>query len=86
MSDEPAWIRTIAEAEATGDLASLYARVAEPGSESVDNIMKVHSLLPRGLAAHFELYRHVMAGSSTLRKVDREMIALVVSRLNDCEY
>lgn len=86
MSDEPAWIDSVDEAEAEGDLAALYARVAEPGTGAVDNLMKVHSLLPKGLAAHFELYAHVMTGTRTLPKVDREMIALVVSGLNGCEY
>ena len=38
------------------------------------------------LASHFSLYRAVMAGTPTLRKADREMIALVVSVANDCHY
>ena len=30
--------------------------------------------------------RSAMAGTGTLRKVERELIALVVSRENDCHY
>jgi alkylhydroperoxidase family enzyme len=86
VSDEPSWIRTVSETEATGRLAELYSRVVDPGTGQVDNIMKVHSLAPAGLSAHFELYKHVMTGSRTLPKVEREMIALVVSKLNGCEY
>ena len=48
--------------------------------------MAVHSLNPRGLAAHDALYRSAMAGTGSLRKVERELIALVVSRENDCHY
>ena len=81
-----AWIETIDEGDAQGRLAELYAQMVEPGETHVDNILKIHSLHPDGLAAHFALYRAVMAGTPGLRKVDREMIALVVSRLNSCHY
>ena len=45
--------------------------------------MKIHSLNPDGLAAHFELYRTAMRSTRTLPKVDREMIAVVVSVANE---
>jgi alkylhydroperoxidase family enzyme len=48
--------------------------------------MSVHSLHPAGLRAHFQLYRTVMRGTRGLPAVDREMVALVVSRLNQCLY
>jgi AhpD family alkylhydroperoxidase len=32
------------------------------------------------------LYTSAMAGTATLRKVEREMIALVVSLHNECHY
>ena len=81
-----AWIEGIDEGAASGELAQLYAQVVDPGSDRVDNIMKVHSLHAAGLAAHFELYRAVMAGTTSLRRVDRELVALVVSQLNGCHY
>jgi alkylhydroperoxidase family enzyme len=81
-----AWIETIDEAAAEGDLAALYQGLLDPESRVVDNIMKVHSLHPRGLAAHESLYRAVMAGTAGLRKVDRELIAYQVSKLNGCHY
>ncbi len=84
------WIRTVRESDARGELAELYAQMAEPVSGSpeprVDNILKIHSLHPEGLEAHWKLYTAVMRGTPTLRKVDREMIALVVSQLNECHY
>ena len=79
------WIRVIDESDAEGELARLYRGVADPEGQ-VDNILKCHSLHPSGLAAHNDLYRAVMRGTATLRKVDREMIAVTVSRLNDCHY
>jgi len=81
-----AWIETIDEAAAEGELAALYQGLLDPATGTVDNIMKVHSLHPRGLAAHGSLYRAVMAGTAGLRKVDRELIAYEVSRLNGCHY
>ncbi|MEM6673074.1 MAG: hypothetical protein AAF726_09530 [Planctomycetota bacterium] len=88
MSDdeEPAWIETIPEDEWTGELAGLRAPSSDPESGEVDHIMLVHSLHPRGLAAHLAVYQAAMAGTPGLRKVDRELVAFVVSRINDCHY
>ncbi len=80
------WIRTISEDDATGRLAELYAAHTDAASGAVDNILKIHSLAPGGLEAHLALYLHVMRGTKTLRKADREMIAVVVSQLNGCHY
>ena len=80
-----AWIQMIDEAEASGKLAELYAKLTEPWG-GVDNIMKIHSLNPASLAGHFELYKTLMRGKSALSRVQREMIAVVVSALNHCKY
>lgn len=80
------WIKTIPPSEADAELTALYEKVVDPRSGQLDNIMTVHSLSPRGLSAHFDLYCTVMRGSRSLRKVDREMIALTVSQLNACHY
>jgi len=81
-----AWIETIEPEDADETLRVLYAVVADPESGELDNIMKIHGRHPAGLRAHFDLYRAVMAGTPTFRKVDREMVALVVSRTNGCRY
>ena len=84
-----AWIRVIGETEARNeqeDLLDLYEQVRDPGSGILDNIMSIHSLHPAGLKAHFDLYRAAMRPTRGLRKADREMIAVVVSRVNDCHY
>ena len=80
-----AWIKTIAEDEAQGELKKLYDKMVEPWG-GVDNIMKIHSLNPASLAGHFELYKTLMRGRSDLTRVQREMIAVVVSALNRCHY
>jgi len=81
-----AWIDIVPDDGWTGDLEALYAEVVDPTYQRVDHIMAVHSLNPRGLHAHNELYRSAMRGTGTLRKVERELIALVVSLENHCHY
>jgi Carboxymuconolactone decarboxylase family len=81
-----AWIRTIDESDADDDLGRRYRAMVDPQHGRVDNILKVHSLHPAGLDAHFGLYRAVMRGTPTLTTAEREMIALVVSRANGCHY
>jgi len=83
---DPAWIDTVSEADADGELGKLYDMVRDPVSGQLDHIMMVHSSHPAGLRAHFDLYNAVMRGTVTLRGADREMIALVVSQLNACHY
>jgi alkylhydroperoxidase family enzyme len=80
------WIETLHEDDWDGDLASLKDEVIDPSSGRVDWIMRIHSLDAGSLDAHKVVYRQAMKGTATLRKVDREMIALVVSGVNRCHY
>ncbi len=80
-----AYIATIHESEATGDLAALYSRTGNPDG-TVDNVMKVHSLNPETLRTHFELYAQCMHRPSPLSRAEREMVAVDVSRENGCAY
>ena len=80
------WIQTVDEEDASDELRDLYDRVRDPATGEVDNILSVHSLDPKGLDAHYVMYAQAMRGTRTLRKVDREMIALVVSQINECHY
>lgn len=80
------WIDTVAPGDADAELAELYAQVADPNTGQLDNIMRVHSLHPRGLAAHKAVYSAVMRPTPTLRRAEREMIALIVSQINQCHY
>lgn len=80
------WIPIADDREWTDDLASLRRDVVDSAYGRVDNIMAVHWRDPDSLRAHLQLYRQAMKGTSTLRKVDREMIALTVSTINECHY
>ena len=79
------WIKVIPEAEASGELKELYEQMNEPWG-GVDNVLKIHSLNPASLRTHFEFYKTLMRGPSGLSRVQREMIAVVVSATNRCHY
>ena len=81
-----AWIQTIREDEWEGPLADLYGQVVDADHGRVDNVMQIHSLNPNARIGHLGVYGSAMAGTKTLRKVERELVALVVSRYNDCHY
>ena len=80
-----AWIKIVKENDATGELKETYRKLTAPWG-GVDNILKIHSLNPPSLDAHYLLYRTLMRGSKDLPKSKREMIAVIVSALNRCVY
>lgn len=80
------WIEAPHEDEWDDDLAQLRDEVIDTTHDRVDWIMRIHALDAGSMAAHNALYRQAMKGTATLRKVEREMIAMVVSQVNDCHY
>ena len=71
--------------EATGQLREEYdAAIGRAGK--VFNIVKAMSLRPSVLKRSMELYKGIMFGSSGLSRQERELLATVVSRENDCHY
>ena len=86
MTKPPAWIDTIPEDSAEGEVANAYAACGNPKTGKVDHIMKVHALNPQSMLDHNNLYHTLMYGKSPIKRRQREMIAVVVSSLNDCHY
>ena len=80
-----AWIPTIDKQGAEGLLAELYDKLA-PGDEPLDNVLAIHSLHPRSLADHLELYKTLMYRSGPLSRRERELVAVAVSAANQCHY
>lgn len=80
-----AWIRTIDEDHATDLLKTFYKKYGDPFA-GVDNIWKAHSMNPESLRFHYDLYKHLATGKSGLSRMQREMIAIVVSAANGCAY
>ncbi len=80
-----AWIRVEDEPDADGELREAYLRLASARGR-VANILKIHSVSPRAMTAHLELYRELMFGRSELSRRERETIAVAVSAANACHY
>jgi uncharacterized peroxidase-related enzyme len=79
------WIRTIAPSDAQGELDEICRAIASSRG-GVAEIHQAQSLNPRALRAHLELYRAVVFQRSTLERLARERIAVVVSLANRCSY
>lgn len=52
----------------------------------MSNILRISSIHPDAIQAHFSLYRALVHGPSPLSRLRREMIAVAVSQLNECHY
>ena len=79
------WIRTFAVDEASGRLARTY-RAALDRAGRVFGIVRTMSQSPSILDASMSLYQRVMFARTGLTRAQREMLAVVVSRANDCHY
>lgn len=51
-----------------------------------DHILRIHGVHSATMRLHYELYEELMRGPSPLTRVQREMIAVVVSAANGCHY
>ena len=80
-----AWVRMIGEDEAEGPLRAAYRQLLgeRPGRQAPD-FLRLHSLVPRAIVPLAQLHRAVAYGPGELTRVQRELIATVVSTLNGC--
>jgi len=80
-----AWIETISEQDADGRLKRQYeAGIKRAGR--VYNIIRIMSQNPETMRTSMGLYMATMLAESPLSRAQREMLATVVSRANDCHY
>ena len=79
------WIRTVSAEAATGRLAGSY-RAAVERAGRVFGIVRAMSVQPTVLDASIRLYATIMKDPGDLSLRQREMLATVVSRANDCHY
>jgi uncharacterized peroxidase-related enzyme len=80
-----AWIKIIQPEEATGELKQEYDEALKRAGY-IAQILRIQSLNPRTLHITTEFYKWIMMGPSGLSRAEREMLATVVSRVNDCFY
>ena len=81
-----AWIDMVDEDKAEVKLAKLYDKLTRSGENEVAHVLKVQSLNPNLLEDHLKIYKTIMFGSSNLSRRQREMMATVVSDINECHY
>lgn len=79
------WIKIIDYHEATGKLKEIYEELIKKRGK-ISNIMKVQSLNPTFMKLHMDLYINLMFKKSGLTREERELIAVVVSSANGCQY
>ena len=79
------YIKQITIDQASGMLKrELEKAVARAGR--VWNIVQIMSLNPRVMKASMEMYGAAMFAESPLSRQQREMLAVIVSGVNHCEY
>lgn len=85
---EPAkmpFIKVINENEAEGELKKVYEQIGSARGK-LSNIMKIHSLMPDTMIKHLELYLSIMFSKTKLSREEKEILAVVVSKNNNCDY
>lgn len=79
------YIKQITIDQASGLLKrELEKAVARAGR--VWNIVQIMSLNPRTMKASMEMYGATMFAESPLSRQQREMLAVIVSNVNHCDY
>jgi len=79
------WIKQIPITEAAGLLKSQFEAALKRAGR-VWHIVHIMSINPRAMRDSIDFYITIMMGESPLSRVQREMLAVVVSCENNCQY
>lgn len=71
--------------EASGRLLDIYDEIIQKRGKLAE-IHKIQSLRPESIVRHMDLYMEIMFTKSDLSRADREMMAVVISASNLCNY
>ena len=85
MTDQPTAL-DLPPVDPLPERTAKYFRVCEEKLGMVPNVLRAHAFAPEKLDAFAALYNDLMLGESGLSKLEREMIAVVVSSANRCYY
>ncbi len=80
-----AFIRTVPPQEAQGRLKQIYEAALERAGY-VAQVLQIMSLDPAVLAGSVGLYVNLMHRPGRLTRAQKELLAVVVSRTNNCYY
>lgn len=79
------YIETIRYEDSTGELRQIYDSLIKARGKLAE-VHQIQSLNPAALMAHMDFYKAVMFARSPLKRYQREMLAVVVSAANQCQY
>ncbi|MEQ9403284.1 MAG: peroxidase-related enzyme [Cyclobacteriaceae bacterium] len=79
------YIEVIQPETAEGQLKEIYDGLIKSRGK-IAEVHKIQSLNPASIVNHMDLYMTIMFGQSPLKRVHREMMAVIVSISNKCEY
>jgi len=79
------FIEVVDYENAQGRLKEIYESLLHKRGK-LARVHTVQSLNPESIVLHMDLYVHIMFGKSPLRRYQREMLGMVVSKYNKCEY
>ena len=80
-----AYVRQVGEGEADGTIGQVYD-MARKGAGGIAHIIRVMSLDGASTQASMQFYMSLMKRPNALAADKREMLAAVVSCVNDCYY
>jgi uncharacterized peroxidase-related enzyme len=80
-----AFIKVIQPKDAKGDLSMVYKDLIKSRGKLAE-VHKIQSLNPKSIVRHMDLYMELMYGKSPLKRYQREMLGVVVSLTNKCDY
>ena len=78
-------IEVIGLNQAQGELLEIYTDLLAKRGK-LANVHQIQSLNPATIRSHMQLYMDIMFTSSPLKRATRELLAVVVSRTNNCNY
>ena len=78
-------IKVIEYEEASGRLKEIYDDLVDKRGKLAE-VHTIQSLRPESIVKHIDLYMEIMFTRSELSRAEREMMAVIVSASNKCEY
>jgi len=78
-------IKVVEPDNADGRLKEIYEDIVKKRGKLAE-VHKIQSLRPESIVNHMDLYMEIMFTRSDLSRAEREMMAVVVSVGNECEY
>ena len=80
-------VKLTSEAEATGKVKAVYDEIKEGlGTDFVPNLYKAMASNPDYLEANWHRDKAIMSQSTRLDPLTKEIIAVAVSAVNNCDY